>query len=168
MITIETAPYQQKSTLRNLMELYQYDFSEFEPDDVNENGLYEYMFLDHYWTEDGRYPFFIRVNTNLAGFALVRELGTTDNDETIYSIAEFFVMKRYRKNGIGQYIAVELFNRFQGIWKVAVLESNKPAQEFWRKIVERYTNNRYQVIREEDWDGPIQIFSSATPRETNA
>ncbi|MGG3280004.1 GNAT family N-acetyltransferase [Paenibacillus solani] len=167
MITIQPAPYQQKSTLRNLMELYQYDFSEFEPDDVNENGLYEYMFLDHYWTEDGRHPFFIRVNACLAGFALVRELGTTDNDETIYSMAEFFVMKKYRKNGIGQYIAVELFNRFQGIWKVAVLESNKPAQKFWRKTIERYTNNRYQVIREEDWDGPIQIFSSAPPREVN-
>lgn len=167
MITIETAPYQQKSTLRNLMELYQYDFSEFEPDDVNEHGLYEYMFLDHYWTEDGRYPFFIRVNGNLAGFALVRELGRTGNGKTIYSMAEFFVMKKYRNSGIGQYAAVELFNRFQGTWKVAVLDSNKPAQGFWRKTIERYTNNRYQEIREEEWDGPIHIFSSVAPREAN-
>ncbi|WP_309412171.1 hypothetical protein [Brevibacillus laterosporus] len=37
---------QQKMILRHLIELYQYDFSEFDHADVNEHGLYDYMFLD--------------------------------------------------------------------------------------------------------------------------
>jgi Predicted acetyltransferase len=162
LISIHRVEYDQKTTLRNLLELYKYDSSEFDPEDVNENGLYEYMYLDHYWTEEGRYPFFIRVNGKLAGFALVREIVTNDNNQTNYSMAEFFVMKKYRNQGVGQQASTELFNRFRGIWKVAQIESNKPAQIFWRKTIERYTNNNYQEIREDDWEGPIQIFSTAT------
>ena len=48
--------YEQKTVLRNLMELYQYDMSKYEAEsenDVNEYGLYDYKYLDHYWTEEG-------------------------------------------------------------------------------------------------------------------
>ncbi len=48
------------------------------------NGLYDYMYLDHYWTEEGRHPFFIRVDGKLAGFALVREIGTNRHNQVIY------------------------------------------------------------------------------------
>lgn len=156
MISIQRVEYHQKPTLRHLVQLYKYDFSEFYPEDVNENGLYEeYMYLDHYWTEEGRHPYFFRVEGLLAGFALIRELGAST-----YSIAEFFVMKKYRHQGIGEQVATELFNRFAGVWKVAQIETNKPAQIFWRKTIERYTNNNFQEIREVDWEGPIQIFST--------
>ncbi|GGH27102.1 GNAT family N-acetyltransferase [Paenibacillus segetis] len=156
MITIHRVEYHQKPTLRNLLELYKYDFSEFDPEDVNENGRYdEYMYLDHYWTEEGRHPYFLRVDGLLAGFALIREIGTST-----YSIAEFFIMKKYRHQGVGEHVATEMFNTFTGVWKVAQMETNKPAQTFWRKTIERYTNNNYQEIREEGWDGPIQIFST--------
>lgn len=68
MISIHRVEYHQKATLRNLIELYKYDFSKFDPDDVNENGLYDYKYLDHYWTEKDRHPYFIRVEGMLAGF----------------------------------------------------------------------------------------------------
>lgn len=55
---LEKVAYGQKSVLRQLMELYKYDFSEYELDDVNEQGYYDYAYLDHYWTEDGRYAFY--------------------------------------------------------------------------------------------------------------
>ncbi|NOU75607.1 GNAT family N-acetyltransferase [Paenibacillus sp. LMG 31458] len=160
MVTIHKVEYDQKSTLRNLLELYKYDFSEFDPEDVNENGLYDYMYLDHYWTEEGRHPFFIRVDGKLAGFALVRIMGINDHGKRIYSVAEFFVMKKYRKLGVGLIASNEIFNRFSGIWKVAQIETNKPAQIFWRKVIESYTNNNFQEVREDEWDGPIQTFSN--------
>lgn len=162
MITIQKVEYDNKSTLRNLIELYKYDFSEFDPEDVNENGLYDYMYLDHYWTEEGRYPFFIRVDGKLAGFALVRMIESNEHSQPIYSVAEFFIMKKYRKLGIGIIASNDIFNQFRGIWKVAQIENNKPAQIFWRKAIERYTNNNFQEIREDEWDGPIQIFLNTT------
>jgi predicted acetyltransferase len=39
----------------------------------SEHGLYEYKYVDNYWSEDGRHPCFIQVEEKLAGFALVRE-----------------------------------------------------------------------------------------------
>ncbi len=165
LITIHEAAFADKSKMRNLLELYKYDFSEFDPeDDVNENGLYEYRYLDHYWTEDGRYPFLLRVDGKLAGLALIRRLHYPGH-ESAYEMAEFFVLKKYRRTGMGQLAAKELFDRFPGTWKVAVMESNLPAKLFWQKIIAQYAQSNYRETREEDWEGPVFIFSSGTARE---
>jgi hypothetical protein len=50
-----------------MMELYNYDFSEFSEDDINEYGYFGYPRIDDYWNEEGRHPFFIRVDGKLAG-----------------------------------------------------------------------------------------------------
>ena len=38
----------EKSVLRQLVELYAYDFSEYDDADVNEYGLYGYTYFDYY------------------------------------------------------------------------------------------------------------------------
>lgn len=65
-VTIEPIIVEQKSVLVQMMELYNYDFSEFSNDDINEYGYFGYSRIDDYWNEEGRYPFFIRVNKALA------------------------------------------------------------------------------------------------------
>jgi predicted acetyltransferase len=161
MIAIAKANMDDKPIIRNLLQLYLYDFSEFDMEDVDDHGLYEYyLYLDHYWTEEGRYPFLIRVEDNLAGFVFVRQVGITGSGENIYSIAEFFVMKKYRRTGVGKQVAHRLFDMFSGIWKVGQIEGNHPAQVFWRKNISEYTKNDFDEIREGDWDGPIQRFRS--------
>ena len=140
------------------MELYNYDFSEFEDNDVNEFGLFGYEYIDHYWTENGRYPFIIKVNENIAGFALIREVGI--KEERGHTIAEFFILKKYRRKSIGKKAAFYIFNMFPGKWKIAQIEENIPAQNFWLKIIKEYTNGEFHEIREEDWHGPKQVFIS--------
>ncbi|PGZ96630.1 GNAT family N-acetyltransferase [Bacillus pseudomycoides] len=157
-LEIEEVNIENKAVLKNLLELYKYDFSEFDPEDVNEHGLYEYMYLDHYFTEENRFPFFIKVNGKYAGFALIREV--EESNRTYYSMSEFFVMKKYRKSGVGKQAAFQLFCKFSGEWEVSEMEENVPAQSFWRKIISAYTNNEYREIRKESWDGPIQVFIS--------
>lgn len=159
-IKLEKATVDQKSILRNLLELYNYDFTEFDPDDVDKHGLYGYKYLDHYWTEENRFPFLVKVNNNLAGFALVRRIGTNSFDSDIYSIAEFFIMKKYRKSGVGKSVANMVFNTFQGEWKVSQIENNIPAQRFWRNVISEYTKDQFEEIRETDWNGPIQKFTN--------
>lgn len=158
-LEIEKVKLEDKTVLKNLTELYKYDFSEFDPEDVNEHGLYEYMYVDHYFTEEGRFPFFIKVNGKYAGFALIRAI--EENSRTYYSMSEFFVMKKYRKSGVGKQAAVQLFSKFPGEWEVAEMEENIPAQAFWRKVISLYTNNEYREIRKAGWDGPIQVFHSS-------
>lgn len=158
-IEIEKITIDKKPVLRNLLELYAYDFSEFDHADVSEYGLYGYERLDHYWTEAGRHPFFIRVDQRLAGFVLVREFEPPDSSG-VFSIAEFFVVKKYRGKGVGKATVFKIFAMFPGQWQVAELESNRPAQLFWRKVISEYTAGRFEEITEKDWEGPIQRFNT--------
>lgn len=161
-ITLEEVSILQKSVLRNLLELYAYDFTEFIPDDVDCHGLYGYKYLDHYWTEAGRHPFVINIDEKIAGFVLVRNYYNSDLKDSVNSIAEFFVMRKYRKRGIGKEAAFRMFTLFPGIWEVAEVEENRPAQGFWRKIIHAYTQGNFEEIQKEDWHGPVQRFSSIT------
>jgi predicted acetyltransferase len=161
-ITIEPVAVSDKSVLRNLLELYLYDFSEYDGADLNDHGLYQYEYLDMYWTEHGRHPFFLKVSGKLAGFALVRELEA--GPPPLYSMAEFFVMRKYRRRKVGETFAKRLFDMFPGRWSVAEEENNLPSQVFWRKVVHEYTRGVYDEVEMVGWEGPVQKFE--TPKRS--
>ena len=46
MVTLTPVPLSQRETLRNLMEKYLYEFSQYDLNDLDENGLYNYQYLD--------------------------------------------------------------------------------------------------------------------------
>lgn len=156
-IRIQRATSADRPTVLNLMQLYLYDMCEFEDGPLNAEGLFELDdYFDRYWVEPNRYPFVIWADDQLAGFARVREVaGGT------FSVAEFFVRRGCRRNGVGAEAAVKLFDRFRGTWKVGELERNLPAQAFWRRVIGRYTSGRFS----EEWSpsspkGPMQVFSN--------
>lgn len=142
-ITIESIAIEQKSVFVQMMELYNYDFSEFSNDDLNEYGYFGYSRIDDYWNEEGRYPFFIRVDGKLAGLVLVRSCSEYMDLQRPHQIAEFFIMKKYRKKGVGSIVAKEIFGRFAGGWEISVWSNNPVAKKFWESVVHEYTNGKY-------------------------
>ncbi|MDR2602278.1 MAG: hypothetical protein LBC53_07495 [Spirochaetaceae bacterium] len=46
-IEIELVKKEEKEILKNLLEKYSYEFSQWENNDVNDIGLYEYNYLDN-------------------------------------------------------------------------------------------------------------------------
>ncbi len=70
--------------------------------EVNRLGLYGYEYLDYYWTEDKRWAYFIEVNGKLAGFAMVIDMPEVEGTQTDFQMAEFFVMNKYRRSGVGK------------------------------------------------------------------
>lgn len=164
-LTISPVPEEDKSVLQHLMELYTYEFSVFEDLDVNAHGVYGYEYLDHYWTEEWRHPFLIRHENRLAGFILIREMGEKDGVK-VYSMAEFFILLKYRRLGLGRQAAFFAFDRFPGNWHVSEVECNLGAQAFWRKVIGEYTGGNYQ----EEWRWKderrilVQTFSSVKPQ----
>jgi predicted acetyltransferase len=79
-------------------------------------------------------------------------------------MAEFFVMRRYRRKGVGLAAASAIFDRFKGPWEVRQRDENVEATAFWRRVIAHYTGGRYQEVRWDDaaWTGPVQSFTSAT------
>lgn len=142
-ISVDPAGKQERDIIFNLLQYYLHDFSEFEDDTTDERALYDYPYLDFYWSEPDRYPYLIRLNNNIAGFALVRTDMDPGNGETFMEMAEFFVLRLFRKQGVGNFAAIALWNQFPGPWHVSVLNSNKAAYPFWKNAIEQYVKDQY-------------------------
>src|SRR5271156_4802387 len=115
-IEVIAAALDQKSTLANLLELYGHDFSEFLDLEIGPDGRFGYIDLPLYWTEPGRHPFLIHVDGKLAGFAFVKAA-----QQPLWDMAEFFIVRAYRRRGIGTQAAHEVWRRFPGPWRVRVM-----------------------------------------------
>jgi 2,3-bisphosphoglycerate-dependent phosphoglycerate mutase len=164
-VKIERVSFDDKPVFFQLMQLYLYDSSEYDGWELTEHGYFRYGYIDQYWTEEGRHPFFIRANGRLAGLAMVRTGSDADAGQAYYSMAEFFVMRKFRGKGIGKQAATMLLDIFPGSWHVGETNANKPAQAFWRKLVREYTSGNYkeEVLPDEDFpwmSGPVQKFAS--------
>jgi predicted acetyltransferase len=142
------------------MQLYLYDFSEFERFDIGRNGLYENEHLDLYWAEPDRHAFLISVDDQLAGFVLVNSYVCLEENQGAKSIAEFFVMRKYRRQGIGRIAARGIFDMFSGKWEVRQIRSNTAGQLFWRNVIGEYTRGRFveTLLDNDKWKGPAQSF----------
>ncbi len=149
-LTVRPADVVDKVAIRRMMQLYLHDFSEFDGADVGAHGEFDYRYLDHYWTEADRHPFVFEVAGAKAGFSLVRSGSPHD-------LAEFFVMRKYRRQHIGQRAAELTFERFPGRWQVRQLDANTAATAFWRRALPSpYTETRND-------DGPVQLFTVGPP-----
>ena len=164
------ATREHRSVFRNLMHLYLYDFSEYIDEDANDDGFFEDEHLDKYWVEPTRYPFLLKVGGKWAGFVLVREIDPAwlkklglegQGGEKTYSIAEFFVMRKYRRRNVGKRLAFAMFDRFRGRWWVSQEVANIPAQQFWLRIIDEYTGGNFEDFIEPHEKRPTQLFRSA-------
>lgn len=140
MVFLESVTYDKEQILHNIMQFYIYEFSKFIPSiKLEDTGAYHPFNLTSYWQKENEHAFFIKYHTELIGFSLV-ECGV--NGEP-HSINEFFVMKKYNGKGYGAVAAMKLFSMFPGAWKVTQIHNNYPAQAFWRKVINQFTNGNY-------------------------
>ena len=132
-----------KAVMQNLLQFYTYDFSEYTEANVEEDGLFAvYPHLEDYWMDTvHRFPYVIMKEEKYIGFVLVRFIQTSDRN--YFSIAEFFVMKKYRRQGIGNAVAKDIFDLHKGQWEVFQMEANIPAQKFWKKVITEYTDGKF-------------------------
>ena len=149
-ITLHLMSVDDKYLLIRLMELYNYEFSAYSNDDINEYGYYGYDHIDDYWNEEGRFPYLIRADGKIAGFALICPHCDYRKEKGARCIGEFFVMLKYRRKGIGLKAVTQLFDKHRGLWEICYWKNNLSAGQFWKKVVEKYTNNHYQTCGTED------------------
>ena len=105
------------------------------------HGYFGYPYLDYYWVEPDRYPFIVIVDGKLAGFALINQ--HTYFPDSQYSVAEFFILRKYRRRGIGRQAAVDIFDRFAGRWEISKLSTNVTALRFWSDVIKSYLPKNY-------------------------
>jgi predicted acetyltransferase len=139
-VSLAEATPAQRPLLERLLQLYLHDFSELLPPaspwgEVDEAGLFAYPpTLDPYCREPGRVPLLIRADGRVAGFALLNRWSALDRPID-HAMAEFFVLRKHRRAGVGTRAAHLTFQRYPGRWEAAVDRHNPDALPFWRSVV---------------------------------
>ena len=140
MIELILAAPEQESILANVLELYVHDFSEFYHLDLGADGRFGYQNLPLYWSEPDRYAFLVKMNGKLAGLALVKKESEVTGSESVWGVGEFFIVRGYRRQGIGMKVAHKLWNKFPGPWQVRVMQSNQMALHFWQHAIAAFNS----------------------------
>ena len=65
----------------------------------------------------------------------------------IRDVAEFFVLRKYRRIGVGRRAARLLFDQFPGQWEVRQLPANTAATAFWVNMISTLTGGRFTNYR---------------------
>jgi predicted acetyltransferase len=160
-ITFRVARWPDQPVLRQMLELYQYDMGDYWPQDLNAHGVFGHVGVEPYLKNPALRAFFFLVEGRYAGFGLVdRQVSLPDNE---FWMAQFFVMKRYRRMGVGRLGAHHIFDQFRGRWEVGQMPLNLPARAFWRRTIHDYTGGRFieHELHDDRWDGFLQCFDNA-------
>jgi len=166
-ITVTPATDADRALIAGLMQFYVYDFSEMHPEQlgrfaVQSDGLFgPYPHLDRYWTDEGRWPLVIRRDGAPIGFALVNQVSHRDGGFVERNMAEFFVARKYRGDGVAAEALHKVFALHPGRWEVAVVARNARALTFWPRAIAAAPSVRdIERLDRDDahWKGPIWTF----------
>ena len=138
--TLQRATAADAECLANLLELYIHDVCDVFPSvELAENGRFGYSKLPLYWAEpERRFAFLIRYGEGVAGFALATRGSPVATDPDTLDVAEFFVVRKFRRFGVGREAARLLWQALPGAWTVRVAERNQRALAFWTRVVAEF------------------------------
>lgn len=126
--------------IENVYPFYLHDLSEFDGSiyHLNEEGLWHPDYLPVWFSERGARPLVLRSGNERIGFAFVGQdpfpYRSFDVDQRL---SEFFILRSWRGRGLGLEAALAVFQAFPGVWELFTLRSNRPAQAFWEKVLEK-------------------------------
>lgn len=144
-INLVPATLDDYAAIQNMGRFYVYDMSEYMGKDagweIPNNGLFECMDFKKYWEDKNAFPFLIRYGDELAGFAIVDKKGSDTSID--FNMAQFFVARKFKKQGLGRYVAHQCFKKFTGVWEIMVMPGNEGAYRFWRAIIKDYKGNNF-------------------------
>jgi predicted acetyltransferase len=140
-VSLKRATQDDAPLLENLLELYIHDLSDVFSVLPGPDGRFGYDKLPLYWSEpDRRYAFLIEYQTRVVGFVLVTRGSPASENPDDLDVAEFFVLRGYRRLGVGRQAAVALWDSLPGQWVVRVAEANRAGQRFWADVVGSYAS----------------------------
>lgn len=156
--------------LSNLLELYVHDLSAAFPHvTMGADGRFGYARLPLYWTEhERRFAYLIRHDARIAGFALVTRGSPASEDPEVYDVAEFFVLRQFRRSGVGRRAARLLWETLPGRWVVRVSEANSTGLAFWRRAIAEFTRSNVSPSIRPGRAAPWLVFELDSTKVPNS
>ena len=144
-IYLDEVKIKDKEVLYRLLQYSLFEESLTDFNEMNDNALFEYKWFDKYFEENNREAYFVKekITNKLLGFVMINQYIKTFSNG--HSIAEFMIIPKYRRKGLGKKVAFMCFNKHKGNWEVSPSFGNKTAYLFWKNVIEEYTNNNYKI-----------------------
>jgi len=159
-VVLDVATPRDVAVLADLLELYAHELSKVFALEPGADGRFGYEKLPLYWSEpERRFPFLIRYGSRVGGFALTTRGSPASDDPDDFDVAEFFVVRRYRRCGVGRRAACLLFDRFPARWIVRVAEGNDTGCQFWACVITQYTSGRFVITTRPGSPSAWRVFS---------
>lgn len=162
-VVVEAATVAQRGMLVHLVQLYLHDLSAVESWDVDESGSFGDDDLDGCWGDGRRHPFVIRASGQVAGFAIVDEGSDVTGDPDVFDMAEFFVLRRWRRQGVGREAVRQLLALFPGRWEVRPFPGYRPGEEFWRWVCQELAAGDVKVSTYDRHGNRVPMYVFRTP-----
>lgn len=128
-VTVTEAGRESAETIGRLLQLYLYEMSDHDGREIGEDGVFRYPHFSVYWTDPERTPLLIRADGRLAGFAFVREVAPG-----VLDMAEFFVLRVWRRRGVGRTAARRVLDRHRGRWEIRFFPGNAAGAALWESL----------------------------------
>lgn len=142
-IELKQAEKSDHQLIVNLMQFYNYDFSEWVPLSFAEDGFFAIRPKLDYLSSPTTRPFLILADGDIAGFLIaddeVHAAGAKHN------IGYFFVARRFRGLGVGMQAVSDLLCKFPGPWQIWHVRENLGAAAFWAKVIPVVSGGEYVV-----------------------
>ncbi|NNA89185.1 GNAT family N-acetyltransferase [Pseudomonas gessardii] len=156
---IQTGP-EQAELIRNLYQFYAYESSDWEQEDVELDGRF-YIHEEHlarYWQDPQWSANLLLVDGYIAGFLLIErsELAGVNALE----LADLFILKRYRRKGIGRALATQVLSSGEADWLVRFYDQDEVSQAFWRSVLD----NLPRPVQAIELDDEPQLLSFLVTR----
>lgn len=151
-VEIKQVSEERKETLANLLEKYNYEFSQYDKRQFDDNGLFGYKYLNNYFTDNDRFAYFIYADNLLAGFALINKYHECERPID-WSIAEFFVSCNFRRQGVATDAVRQIFEIHKGYYHIKYHKKNEASAVLWNSVAKKYSNNSYEMcVGDEPFD----------------
>ncbi len=165
-ITLHKVGIESKCIIENLFPFYLYDMSEYMGWAANKDGTFRFKesLIASYWTEADHTPYIIKANGELAGFTMVRVYPGTEN---LQDIGQFFILRKFKRKGVGQAVLKLLLRKYPGDWQIRALVENSGAIKFWKRSIEALVGDNYSMKLAKDVDLEMLFFHFQSPFAQN-
>ena len=143
-VTLEPATRSDAPLLANLLELYVHDLSEDLPGADRRRRALRLRAAACGRSRSGASRSF-RAGRDVAGFSFVTRGSPATTTPRTLDVAEFFVLRGWRRSGVGRRAAPLLWDRLPGPWTVRVSTANRPGLPFWESVVRDYTGGAFEA-----------------------
>ncbi|MCR8645662.1 GNAT family N-acetyltransferase [Paenibacillus sp. N1-5-1-14] len=141
-----------KDILKQLMTLFLHDLSEYNNDiEINQStGVFEFDVFDWFFEKEGLTPFFIKNTDKIIGFILLQSGPFSNQEFADYVLNSFFILKKYRRQGLGKEACKVFFKQFPGRYAISQIETNIPAIQFWKNTYRSFGIEFYEKAEIEE------------------